>query len=230
MPKHTAAMALYDFCPIAIIPIITKCFQRLSLSCLKSFLPSTQDHCQFAYCLNRSTDDAITPTPHSGLTHLDKSNPYVRMLFIDFNFKPSVNPSKRITKLTDLEIITSICNWSLDFLTSRPQFFRFENDTSSIIITQGYFLCTLLYTHDCVLCSWRQLHHFADDLTVVHLISNDDQTVCREEVQHLVVWCTDKNWHSSSRRPRSSLWTKGILTLGPVKSCLSTFDPKVRFV
>ena len=34
---------------------------------------------------NRSTDDAITITLHTALSHLDKMNTYVRMLFIDYS-------------------------------------------------------------------------------------------------------------------------------------------------
>jgi hypothetical protein len=35
--------------------------------------------------VNRSTDDAISITLHTALSHLDKSNNYVRMLFIDYS-------------------------------------------------------------------------------------------------------------------------------------------------
>ena len=38
---------------------------------------------QFAYCPNRSTDNAISIALHTALSHLDKRNTYVRMLFID---------------------------------------------------------------------------------------------------------------------------------------------------
>ena len=61
-------------------------------------------------------EDAISTALHSALSHLDNNNTYVRMLFIDFSsaFNPIV-PSKLITKLTDLGINTSFCNWILDF-------------------------------------------------------------------------------------------------------------------
>ena len=84
---------------------------------INSILPDTLDQLQFAYCPNRSTDDAITL--HTALSHLDKRNTYVRMLFIDnssaFN---TIVPMKLITKLRTLN--TSLCNWILDFLTGHP--------------------------------------------------------------------------------------------------------------
>jgi hypothetical protein len=48
--------------------------------------------------------------------------PYVRMLFIDYNlvFNTMV-PSKLITKLRNLGLNTSICNWILDFLMGCPR-------------------------------------------------------------------------------------------------------------
>jgi hypothetical protein len=43
------------------------------------------DPLQFAYHPNRSTDDAISIAFHTALSHLDKRNIYVRMLFIDYS-------------------------------------------------------------------------------------------------------------------------------------------------
>jgi hypothetical protein len=58
-----------------------KCFESLVMPDINSILQDTLDPLQFAYSYNRSTDDAITI--HTALSHLDKMNTYVRMLFID---------------------------------------------------------------------------------------------------------------------------------------------------
>ena len=85
-----------------------------------STLPATMDPHQFAYCSNRSTDDAIALTIHTALTHLDRKNTYVRMLFIDYSSAfNTIIPAKLIPKLTDLGLNSHLCNWILDFLTSR---------------------------------------------------------------------------------------------------------------
>ena len=81
------------------------------------------------------TDHAISIALHIALSHLDKGNTYVRMLFIDkssaFN---TIVPSKLITKLRTLELNASLCNWILDFLMGRPQVVRGGNNTSAILI------------------------------------------------------------------------------------------------
>ena len=50
---------------------------------INSILPETLDSLQLAYRPNRSTDDAISIALYTALSHLDKRNTYVRMLFID---------------------------------------------------------------------------------------------------------------------------------------------------
>ena len=66
-------------------------------------IPETLDPVQFAYRPKRSTDDAISIAPHTALSHLDKRNTYVRMLFIDYSSAfNTIEPSKLITKLRTL--------------------------------------------------------------------------------------------------------------------------------
>ncbi|KAI3351412.1 hypothetical protein L3Q82_020270 [Scortum barcoo] len=104
VPKNSKPSSLNDYRPVALTPIITKCFERLVLAHLKSCLPPTLDPHQFAYRQNRSTEDAVSIALHSVLSHLDNKNTYARLLFIDFSsaFNTIVIPSKLITKLTDL--------------------------------------------------------------------------------------------------------------------------------
>ncbi len=71
--------------PIALTPIIMKCFERLVMHNIKTSPPNTLDLLQFAYRPNRSTDDAISFTLHLALTHLENKDSYVKMLFIDFS-------------------------------------------------------------------------------------------------------------------------------------------------
>lgn len=55
------------------------------------------------------------------------------------------------------------------------------------------FLFTL-YTHDCTpKYDSNVIVKFADDTTLVGLISNGDETAYREEVQRLVGWCSSNN-------------------------------------
>ncbi|KAF0039088.1 hypothetical protein F2P81_009572 [Scophthalmus maximus] len=189
-----------------------KCFERLVLNHLKTCLPPTLDPLQFAYCQNRSTEDAISTALHSALSHLDNNNTYAGLLFIDFSSAfNTIIPSKLITKLCDLGINTSLCNWILDFLTNRPQSVRLGNHTSSTLILntgvpQGCVLSPLLYslfTYDCThVHGSNTIVKFADDTMVVGLISNNDESAYREEVWHLAEWCADNNLALNTKKTK----------------------------
>jgi hypothetical protein len=85
-------------------------------------LPDTLDPLQFAYRPNRSTDVAISIGLHTALSHLDKRNTYVIMLFIDYSSVfNTIVPSKLITRLRTLGLNTSLYTWILDFLTGHPR-------------------------------------------------------------------------------------------------------------
>ncbi|KAK0151838.1 RNA-directed DNA polymerase from mobile element jockey [Merluccius polli] len=85
VPKKSTVNCLNNYRPVALTPIITKCFERLILPYIKSAIPADHDKHQFAYRANRSTEDAVITALHTALTHLDNNNTYVRMLFVDFS-------------------------------------------------------------------------------------------------------------------------------------------------
>ncbi|KAI2667011.1 hypothetical protein H4Q32_029349 [Labeo rohita] len=196
VPKKSPVSCLNDYRPIALTPIMMKCFERLVMHNIKTSLPNTLDPLQFAYRPNRSTDDAISSTLHLALTHLENKDSYVRMLFIDFSSAfNTIIPQQLINKLNLLGLNTSLCNWILDFLTGRLQSVRVGHNTSSTTTLstgapQGCVLSPLLFTlltHDCTAkFSSNHIIKFADDTTVVDLISNNDETPYREEVAQLV--------------------------------------------
>lgn len=82
-----------------------------------------------------------------------------------------------------------------DFLMNRPQHVRMGTSTSftNVLnrgVPQGCILSPVLftlYTHDCaVIHSSNILIKFADDMSIVELISHNDEALNREEVQILV--------------------------------------------
>ncbi len=188
--KKSPVSCLNDYRPIALTPIMMKCFERLVMQKIKNSLPNTLDPLQFAYRPNRSTDDAISSTLNLALTHLENKDSYVRMLFIDFSSAfNTIIPQQLINKLNLLGLNNSLCNWILDFLTGRPQSVRVGHNTSSTTTLstgapQGCVLSPLLFTlltHDCTAkFSSNHIIKFADDTTVVGLISNNDETHYRE--------------------------------------------------
>ncbi|KAK3552119.1 hypothetical protein QTP86_000786 [Hemibagrus guttatus] len=118
--KKSRVSFLNEYRPVALTPIVIKCFKRLLMRHIKTQLPPSLDPLQFAYHLNCSTNDAISTTLHLALTHLDNKDSYVRMLFIDFSsaFNTIIH-QHLIEKLSLLGLNTSLCNWILDFLTGR---------------------------------------------------------------------------------------------------------------
>jgi hypothetical protein len=114
----------------------------------------------------------------------------------------NIVPAELITKLRTWGLNTSLWNWILDFLTGRPQVVRVGNNTSAMLILntggpQGCVLSPLLYSlfiHDCMAKhDSNTIIKFADDTTVVGLITDNDETAYRVEVRKLSVWCQDNN-------------------------------------
>ncbi|MFY0383420.1 RNA-directed DNA polymerase, partial [Bacillus sp. YIM B13582] len=167
VPKKSSVSCLNDYRPVALTPIVMKCFERLVMRHIKTQLPPSLDPMQFAYRPNRSTDDAISTTLHLALTHLDNKDSYVRMLFIDFSSAfNTIIPQHLIEKLSLLGLNTSLCNWILDFLTERPQSVRIGNSISSTttlstVAPSG--LCaqsTAVHSADSRLCTNAQLQSY----------------------------------------------------------------------
>ncbi|KAI5618697.1 gastrula zinc finger protein XlCGF28.1-like [Silurus asotus] len=88
----------------------------------------------------------------------------------------------------------------MDFLTNRPQQVRSGSICSNTItlntgVPQGCVLSPFLYS--LFTSDYRPVNgsnsiiKFADDTTVIGLITNNDETAYREEIQHLVTWCNN---------------------------------------
>ncbi|KAK1801487.1 hypothetical protein P4O66_004511, partial [Electrophorus voltai] len=153
VPKKPPPSGLDDYRPVALTSVVMKCFDKLVRDFITSSLPASMDPLQFAYRHNRSTDDAIAHLLHTTLTHLDKGRGnYVKTLFVDYSSAfNTIIPSKLTTKLEDLGLHTSLCDWLSNFLTDRPQSVRVGNCVSSILTLsvaapQGCVLSPLLYS------------------------------------------------------------------------------------
>ncbi|KAK1803842.1 hypothetical protein P4O66_003747 [Electrophorus voltai] len=203
-PKKPRPSDLNDYRPVTLTSVVMKCFEKLVRDFITSSLPASTDPLQFAYRHNRSTDDAIAHLLHTTLTHLDEGRGnYVKMLFVDYSSAfNTIIPSLLTTKLGDLGLHTSLCDWISNFLTDRPQSVRVGNCASSTLTLntgapQGCVLSPLLYslyTYDCTATSSSNtIVKFADDTVVVGLISDNDERAYLEEIKHLENWCQENN-------------------------------------
>ncbi len=200
--KKNKITCLNGWRPVALTPIFSKCFERLIRDHTCSVLPASLDPLQFAYRSNRSIDNAIAFTLHTALSHLENKNTYVSLLFVDFSSFNTIVPATLVAKLQSLGLNRFLCSWILNFLTSRSQVVRMDNNTSSSLILntgapQGCVLSPLLYslyTHDCTAThSSNVIVKFSDDTTAIGLITDNDETAYREEASTLTKWCQENH-------------------------------------
>ncbi|XP_078126065.1 uncharacterized protein LOC144530383 isoform X3 [Sander vitreus] len=198
-PKKPRTTGLNDFRPIALSSVVMKSFERLVLSHLKAITDPLLDPLQFAYRANRSVDDAVNLALHYILRHLDSAGTYARILFVDFSSAfNTIIPALLQEKLSQLGVPDSTCRWITDFLSDRKQHVKLGKDfsNSQTISTgspQGCVLSPLLFSlytnsgtssHQSV-----KLLKFADDTSLIRLISDGDESAYRSEADHLVKWC-----------------------------------------
>ena len=153
------------------------------------------DQFQFAYRNNKSVDDAVALGLFYVLQHLDSPNTYARILFVNFSSAfNTIIPSKLFDKVQCFGVPQSMCLWMLDFLLSRPQIVKIgDNLSSSVTLStgtpQGCVMSPMLYS-----CHVRtKILKFADDTTVIGLITNSDESEYRDQVNKLISWCNDNN-------------------------------------
>ncbi|KAK3539408.1 hypothetical protein QTP70_006465 [Hemibagrus guttatus] len=203
IPKKPKITGLNDYRPVALTSVVMKSFERLVLAYLKNITGPLLDPLQFAYRANRSVDDAVNMGLHFILQHLDKSGTYVRLQFVDFSSAfNTIIPTLLQTKLTQLSVPSSICQWITSFLTDRHQLVKLGKFKSNSRITstgapQGCVLSPLLfflYTNDCTSTDPSvKLLKFADDTTVIGLIQDGDESAYRQEIEQLAAWCSRNN-------------------------------------
>lgn len=133
--------------------------------------------------INRGCD-VIRTALHTSFYHLERPDPYIRMLLLDFS--PAFNtviPNRLVSRLHSLGL-----NWTVEFLTDHPQTVRLGKQTSSTLsqksgVPQGCVLNHLLYTHDCLpVYAANTVINLADDTTVIGLSANNDESAYRSEV------------------------------------------------
>ncbi len=192
IPKKNKITCLNDWRPVALTPIFSKCFEKLVRDYICSVLPVSLDPLQFAYRSNRSTDDAIAFTLHTALSHLENKKTYVRMLFMDYSSEfNTIVPATLVAKLQTLGLNRSLSggqNGQQHLISPDPQHWCSKG---CCVLSP---LLYSLYTHDCTAThSSNVIVKFADDTTVIGLITDNDETAYIEEVSTLTKWCQENH-------------------------------------
>ncbi len=112
----------------------------------------------------------------------------------------TIIPTLLQTKLTQLSVPSSICQWITSFLTDRQQLGRpgkLMSNSCSTNTGQGCVLSPLLfsrYSKDCTSKDTSvKLLKFADDTRLICLIQDGDESAFIQEVKELAVWCSLNN-------------------------------------
>ena len=116
-------VTLNDFRPVALTPIIMKCFEKLVKNILVEQTRVYQDPLQFAYRSGRGVDDALTYLLHIIIKHLEQVKSYIRALYIDFSSAFStIVPEFLIEKLHHvMKVNPYLSLWIGDFMANRSQ-------------------------------------------------------------------------------------------------------------
>lgn len=155
-----------------------------------------------AYREIRLTDNAITTALHSTLTHLEQKDSYARFLLNDFSSAFNIIPNRVSTKSNNLSLPHSICLWIKDLLSNSPQRVKVGHHLSPALSLntsspQGFVPSPLLYTvytDDCTpTYPSNSTVKFVNDTTVVGLITGEDETMYRDEVENLSSWCSNND-------------------------------------
>lgn len=101
VPKKNCPVENRDLRLVAVTSNIMKCFERLVVSVLKEEVKLSLDLLHFTYKAGRGTEDAINCITHLANIHLEDTQVYACLLFIDFSsafntFQPKVLIKKLI--------------------------------------------------------------------------------------------------------------------------------------
>ena len=206
VPKRQKVSTLNDLRPVALTSVLVKCMEKLVLRFLLPCVEPFQDPYQFAYKSKRSVDDAVSVFTNHIYSHVDTPKAYCRTLFVDFSSAfNTIQPKILIQKLLKMNINKHLCAWIFEFLTNRPQYVRFQLNTtvfysSNRIINigspQGTCISPALftiYTDDCRSESdIVKIVKFADDTAILGLLNESTTSFCTflEEIERFVSWCT----------------------------------------
>lgn len=239
IPKIPRPVALADYRPISITPVLSRLTERVIVS---SFVypnftkthPVLDFSNQFAFRPTGSTTSALIYLMQSVSNKL-VLHPYVRVFALDFSKAfDTIRHSELLSKYAALDLPDHIHNWLVDFFTGRNHCTTFNKSTSLIAeitssIVQGSALGPASYA--VVAADLKTVHasndiaKFADD-TYLIVPANNSNTIS-DELQNIGEWSRRNNLHLnkqksheiifSNRRPNPAITTPPPLIDGIIR-------------
>lgn len=149
-------------------------------------------------------------TLHHILQHLESPNTFARILFIHFSSAfNTIDPVNLFNKLVDMNIDPCICHWIRSFLWKRRQRVKMNSHLSrpltlSTGAPQGCVLSPWLFSlYTNYLISFHSsvtILKYADDTTIIGLITNNNEDRYREQIAQAVTWCLNNNLQLNSSK------------------------------
>ena len=202
VPKKPQPSCLNDYRPIALTPILMKCFEHLIKGRLTDKV--RLDEYQYAYKKKRSTKDACLAIDYTIRKHLEKPNSYARVLFIDFSSAfNTLLPTILSKQLHELGVDNFLIKLIMSFLSNRKQHVRIGEHKSSTLDSntgcpQGCVLSPLLFSiyTDAMRSqnSGVQVFKYADDTAIVGLLNHlKPDNFYFDAIKDCVSWCKSNN-------------------------------------
>ena len=216
IPKVPKPTTLNDYRPVALTPVIMKCFEKIVKEILIVQTKEHQDPFQFAYRSKRCVDDALTYLLHTVIKHLEQINSYVRVLYADFSSAfNTIVPQFLIEKLHHvMKVNPYLSLWIGNFMSNRSQRVRLgevvsDSRTLNVGAPQGCVLSPILFTlltSDSPVNPSCHTVKYADDTCVVGLISNNEETAYRKSVDKFVEWCQQISLILNTRKTKEMIF------------------------
>ncbi|XP_078252377.1 uncharacterized protein LOC144592039 isoform X1 [Rhinoraja longicauda] len=193
--KDAAPEGTQQLQPVALTSHLMKTLERLVLAHLRPLVRPSMDPLQFAYQTRIGVEDTIIYLRNRVLSHLEKPDSTVRIMFFDFSSAfNTIQPGLQGGKLERTGVDHHLTSWILDYITNRPQYVRTKDRGSDRVVcnTAGNSACSILVhpVHcglQAQLC--RLLQKLSDDSAIIGLITGNEDRAYRELIKEFVDWC-----------------------------------------
>ena len=235
IPKEGSSCLPKDSRPISITPILSKVYERLLATRLKSFMESEGilPRTQFGYRRGLGTADAL-PTMNTDVQDALNNGMEVRAVALDFSAAfDKVNHRGILYNLQNIGVGGKFLSLLKSFLTGRRQFVSVNgcrSPTSEVIsgVPQGSVLGPLLFTlYTSSMIAGLSCNNivYADDTTIYVIIPKPaDRTICSQRLNDDLVfindWCRQWGMLLNPIKTKSMIFSRSRTSL-PVHPELS---------